>query len=499
MSRIGSSLQSVLIREISNNRTEMSDLSRQLSSGKVSETYGGLGSGRTMSLALRQEKEQVEGYRDTITIAQTRLKVMDASVGQLRQNSSDMRSQLLIAGFEPTASGQTLAQAQALARFTDAVDVLNTDVAGRYLFAGTKTDEAPVRPASELLDGAGAKAGFRQIMDERRQADMGADGKGRLALAGSAPAGVALLEDTAGSPFGFKLESIRSNLSGVTTAGPTGSPSGLIIDFAAPLPENGQELVISLNLPDGTTSELSLTANTTGSSKPGDFAVGPDAASTAANFQSVLATALASEAKGSLSAASMQAAANDFFVGGADIAQRVDGPPFDSATGLKDATVTDTVTWYTGDKSSASARQTSLARIGENTLVPYGARADEDAFSNAIKQFAIMSSAVFNDANEGEANRYFAMTERVGGNLGNSDQAKSIDRFVGDLAIAQNSLNEADKGFISSDNMITNFLSEIETADINEVATKLLAMQTQLQASYQVTGMLSKLSLANYL
>ena len=39
----------------------------------------------------------------------------------------------------------------------------------------------------------------------------------------------------------------------------------------------------------------------------------------------------------------------------------------------------------------------------------------------------------------------------------------------------------------------------IEQASTEEVATKLLDLQTRLQASYQITASLSKLSLVNYI
>ena len=500
MSRIGNTLQSVMIREIANNRADMADLSRQISSGKKAETYGGLGQGRTMALALRAEKQQIAGFRDSITLAQTRVKVMDKVVGQLRGQGTQMRSQLLVAGFEVLNNGQTEAQVQARARLADAVDLLNTDVAGRQLFAGNKTDETPVRPPRELLDGSGRKAGFRQIMDERRQADMGADGKGRLVLSAPAAASVKLSEDVAGSPFGFKIGSARNGLSGATLNGPGGTPAALSVDFAAPLPQDGQQMFISLDLPDGTKTELALTARSGGEElKEGEFAIGADGAATAVNFQNALSGLLTKQADTSLRAASMQAAADEFFVEGNNPARRVDGPPFAGATGLRDATADDTVDWYTGDQSATPARQSALVRIDDNKLVPYGARADEGPFSTLIKQFAIMSTATFDQSGPNDVARYSQMSDRVSANLGDSVREKSLDRVVADLAIAQNSLGEAEKRYATKDDMITGFMAEIETTDLNETAAKLLSRQTQLQASYQVTSMLSKLSLANFL
>ncbi|MCP4933574.1 MAG: flagellar biosynthesis protein FlgL [bacterium] len=499
MTRIGSAQQSVLLRQIANNRTQMDDLHRQISSGKVADTYGGLGSERGMAVSLRAEKSDIEGFQNTITLVQTRLQVMDVAVGQLRKTASDMSSQMIISGYEPTDTGQTLAQIQAGARLADAVDTLNTDVGGRSLFAGANIDELPVVTPKEMLDGAGDKAGFRQIMDERRQADVGSDGMGRLSLAASGATEVVLLEDVSGSPFGFKLDGLRTDLTGVTTTGPIGDPSGITVDFSLPLPEDSEQLFISFDLPDGTTTELELTAISDGDIGVGEFLIGADAAATAVNFQAALGSLLEREAETSLSAASMQAAANDFFTSGTDEVQRVDGPPFDTATGLRDGTSDDTVEWYIGDRSDTPARETALARIDDNRLVAYGARADEEAFSTMIKQFAILASATFDPAGDNDQARYTAMGDRVRDTLSNSDESKTIDRVIGELAIAQSALGEASDRHTSADNMVTTFLSEIETADINEAAVNLLSLQTQLQASYQVTSMLSNLSLVNFL
>ena len=500
MSRIGGhSGQTVMLREITQTRVDMEDLQRQLASGKVAKTYGGLGSDRTMALALQQEKTQIETFRDTITLASTRLDVMDAAVGQMRESASATRGQLLIGGFEPDSGGQTVAQKQARARLADTVDLLNTEIGGRQLFAGTKTDNPPVLPPAELLDGVGSKAGFRQIMSERREADLGVNSNGRLGLEASDPQSLVLSEDVAGSPFGFKIDTVRSSLSGVDIAGPAGDPATIGFDFTAVLPQDGEEITLTLNLPDGTKTELTLTARLGGEPDAGEFSIGTDAASTASSFQNALTSRLQTEAGSTLVGASMQAAADDFFTSGSNPPQRVNGPPFASATGLRDATNEDTVAWYTGDRSDTPARETALARIDENSVVAYGARADEEAFGTLIKQYAILSSATFPGDSEQGLEQYSAMTDRVGAQLSGSIKSESIDRVIGELAISKGRLQEADDRYITSGNMITGFLSDIETADVAEVAASLLSKQTQLQASYQVTSMLSRLTLANFL
>ncbi len=46
--------------------------------------------------------------------------------------------------------------------------------------------------------------------------------------------------------------------------------------------------------------------------------------------------------------------------------------------------------------------------------------------------------------------------------------------------------------------MLDNMLVDIEEAPIEEVAMKILSLQTRMQASYQTASIVSKLSLVNY-
>ena len=66
------------------------------------------------------------------------------------------------------------------ARLDELVTLLNSDVAGRYLFGGSNTDRPPLPDTNVLLDGQGGKAGFKTVLNERKAADIGDDGMGRL-------------------------------------------------------------------------------------------------------------------------------------------------------------------------------------------------------------------------------------------------------------------------------------------------------------------------------
>ncbi len=59
--------------------------------------------------------------------------------------------------------------------------MLNSDIAGRYLFGGNVTDKAPLPETNVLLDGVGGKAGFRTVVTERKAADAASTGAGASA------------------------------------------------------------------------------------------------------------------------------------------------------------------------------------------------------------------------------------------------------------------------------------------------------------------------------
>ena len=64
------------------------------------------------------------------------------------------------------------------------------------------------------MNGTTTQAGLKQVIAERQQADLGTNGMGRLVITSPTPTSVKVAEDVAGSPFGFKLSSVSSSLTG---------------------------------------------------------------------------------------------------------------------------------------------------------------------------------------------------------------------------------------------------------------------------------------------
>lgn len=490
--------QSLALRQsINDMRAQFDDLQRQLSTGLKTDSFAKLGTDRNTVLSLSHQLSQLSAYTNTITKTGMRIEVMADALTRMNSIASETKTSLASSGFELVNGTQTSAQIQAAMQFDEIVNLLNLNVEDRYLFGGIDTQTRPVALPAHILDGTEGKAGLKQFIAERAAADLGADGLGRLTL-GTTGATVTLGEDADPSVFGFKLGNVSSGLSNATVTGPAGSPPSLDVEFTG-LPEAGEKIEITLNLPDGTSKIVSLKATMNNPAGKGEFTIGADADQTAANFQAALDTAIKLEGQTSLKAASAVAASDNYFdyaAGGAP--QRVDGPPFDTATGYRDATEADTVFWYRGDLSG-TAGQNFTAQIDQGRQLSYGARADQDAIRDMLKMSALLSVVEYTDAaDKEELASYKALSTRVTQTL-NFKGVQSLESIVTGLGLAASTLKQTqdrhDLVMASANEM----LGDIQNADPYEVGVKLTTLQTQLQASYQVTAMLSKMSLVNFI
>ena len=84
--------------------------------------------------------------------------------------------------FTIDSSGQTATQRTASSQLDEILGLLNTPAGDRYLFSGRAVDKPATETLDHILNGDGSRAGFKQVMAERLQADLGASGLGRLTL-----------------------------------------------------------------------------------------------------------------------------------------------------------------------------------------------------------------------------------------------------------------------------------------------------------------------------
>jgi flagellar hook-associated protein 3 FlgL len=396
-------------------------------------------------------------------------------------------------------SGAALAQQTGQSSLDQLLALLNTQAGDRYLFSGRATDQPAVDTLDHILNGDGARAGLKQLISERNQADLGASGLGRLVI--STPTATSLqVDEDAVSPFGFKLASVSSSLTNATTSGPSGSPASLSVDLSGGNPNAGDSITLRFTLPDGSSENLTLTATTDSPPGANQFTIGATPAATTSNLQTALTTALGTLAATALTAASSVAASDEFFSADANNPpQRVNGPPYDSATSLVAGTTANSVIWYTGEAGSDPARATATARIDQSLVVSYGARANEDGIRTLVQNFATLAAVTVSPSNPNATALSTALHQRLTANLSTPAGTQTVADIETELASAQTAMSTAKSRHQQTTATLSDFLQQIEGVSNEDVASQILALQTRMQASMQTTAMLFKTSLVNYL
>ena len=474
---------------------QLDDLQRQLGSGQKSDSYAGLGSQSGIAVALNAQLSAINSFNDTITNVGTTISLQQAVLQQIASIGSTVQAATAQSSFAVDSSGQTTSQKTAQDQFAQILSLLNTQGGSGYLFSGSGVDQPSVDSADHILNGNGAQAGLKQVIAERNQADLGADGLGRLVIPAAAGTVVAVSEDAASSPFGLKLAGVSSTLTGATITGPAGSPAAISVDLGATNPNSGETITFTFALPDGTSQTLRLQATTSASPGPNQFTIGATSAATAANLQAALTAGVSQIGSTSLSAASAMAASNDFFD---DPPQRVSGSPF-TATALVNGTSANTVSWYTGEDGAGSARSTATARIDPSTTVSYGTRASEQGIRWIVQSIAALAATSYSTSDPNASASYAALNQRVYSALGVPAGVQNIVDIESSLASAQTAMASTHSQHQQTANMLTTMQQSIEGVDTTQIGVQILSLQTSLSASLSTTARLSQLNLLNYL
>ncbi|MXN63705.1 hypothetical protein GR183_02210 [Stappia sp. GBMRC 2046] len=506
---------------LTNLRSQFDELQRQLATERRTDTYGGLGGKSGLDLTLKQQRSEIGVYKDTIDVVDLRLSVLDRTSTRLEDLRIDSKAAVDPNGFELFTNGRTSSQTATEIQLRDFIAQLNQNVGGRYLFSGRASDKAPVPTLERILEGDADEAGLKQVISEYNAADFGPEvnlgpgyesahlGRLETDLTGSV---FTLSEDAAAGahPFGLKLASVQSGLSnvGVTDnySSPGASPRSVELDFTGQ-PEPGETVRLFFTLPDGTEREIRIGVEGETQDNPEfTFQIGATANDTALNFKATLERAISTVARTDLKAASTVVATENFF----DTAPRLDGSfgpqrvqpgpgGFEDATAIA-TDVNNTVNWYQGENGADSARRTTTGTVDENLTVDYGARANERGYREVVQSLAAFVAADFSAQQPDNQDFYSALAERLNGTLSQGDDGISgIRQNHIEFAAAQTAAKAAKDRHKIADATIDGVVAGIEGISSEEVAAKLLRVQTVLQSSYQTTRIAADLSLSNYL
>jgi flagellin-like hook-associated protein FlgL len=323
-------------------------------------------------------------------------------------------------------------------------------------------------------------------MAERLAADLGADGLGRLVVDPVAADTVSFAEDFAGSPFGFKVQSINANLSGANVSGPAGSPPGMSIQLTGQ-PQTGQTVSITLGLPDGSSTTITLMAAM--SAEPGKFALGATVTDTAENLRTALSANL--EAAGQTALAASPAAATEFFASGGNQIGR---------WFARDGYGAPRCTRTTRTPGTGTIRPAIRARMRWRARQDYHRRlrdAANESASRRCRQSAALVAADFSGGGDAASGQSSEMIRRVRVNLEANTQ--SVNATTMEMAGAQIMIDQAHDRLTATKSTLAELTDKVEGVDVSETSANLLSLQSRIQASYEATAILYQMNLADYL
>ncbi|WP_298959802.1 flagellar protein [uncultured Roseibium sp.] len=489
---------------------KLAEKTTQLASGKVGSTYGEIGDRRLLDIELTQKVSMIETYQQTITIANLHLETATMSLERLEDIRRDAKSALDTNDFVIQDDGQTQTQSRAELLLSETLNILNTEIAGYYVFGGTDAVNDPVAPLEDILNGSGSLSGLRDYMDEFASANLGSANTGRTTTsalttnyAGLVPTDstFTIAEDGA-HDFGFDIASVASTLSNVTVTGPLAAdPDSFDVQFTGQ-PALGETISVELSLPpdhtDTITIEFTAASNT---EEEGTFQIGADLEETAQNLRDALATEIEAQAQTKLRAVSDEWAAEEFFsTYSGEEPQRIDGPPYDTATALTAGGST-TVEWYTGRNTTTTDPRTDKnAVVDGNLTVEYGIRANETPLKELVQSLAAFVAADFSGGTQTDEEYYNALSANLRTTLQppGVDQSGIVDIST-DIAISYRTASMTNDRHVQIKSSYEGTIAEIEGVDKDQLAAEILTLQNNIEVSYRASSIVFNLSLSDYL
>jgi len=125
-------------------------LQGQLTSGVVSDSYGGLGDQRTVALNLEPQITKVAGWQSNITSAQNTLSVTQTVMSRITTIATNLQTSLVSLEGNTSSTDVSLAASQARQSLTELASLLNTQSGSQYVFGGNASDTAPVTDPSSI-------------------------------------------------------------------------------------------------------------------------------------------------------------------------------------------------------------------------------------------------------------------------------------------------------------------------------------------------------------
>ncbi|HUB45214.1 MAG TPA: flagellin [Acetobacteraceae bacterium] len=143
-------MMSSLISDATSIKQKLDQLTNQISSGLVSNTYAGLGAGASVSLDLNPQIANLQTWQNNINTATGTMQVTQTAMTQLQQIASNFLSQTGNLEGSNASEVDTIA-ASAQQALVQVADLLDTQDGNTYVFAGTDSANPPVPDPDSIL------------------------------------------------------------------------------------------------------------------------------------------------------------------------------------------------------------------------------------------------------------------------------------------------------------------------------------------------------------
>lgn len=173
LTSIGDLANSLMLRRQSTSlKEQISVLTQELSTGKVADINSRTGGDYSHLSDIERNISLLDSYNLATTEAGLFAGAAQQQLGQLQGMVSDFSSTLINVRQAPQPAARELAAYEAMLGIETTITALNGSVAGRRLFSGVATDQAPMNGADVLVNELRAEvSGLTTVSDIRQAVD----------------------------------------------------------------------------------------------------------------------------------------------------------------------------------------------------------------------------------------------------------------------------------------------------------------------------------------
>jgi flagellar hook-associated protein 3 FlgL len=144
MSRVATYAQFTLIQQaVTRTQERIFDRQAQIASGHEALDFAGVATEAHQLVSIKAASVQAQTFIDQNNQIDGRLQIMDTTLGNLGDLASTLKSRIIQRLNSATGDASAIGQ-EATQMLSSVAGLLNTQVSGRFLFAGAKTDSPPV-------------------------------------------------------------------------------------------------------------------------------------------------------------------------------------------------------------------------------------------------------------------------------------------------------------------------------------------------------------------